>query len=222
MDRRICLTRLLPAAVLAALVFPASASAQVGLGVGASTAPGYYGPYASPFFGFAAWPGYRGAIGSYWTNGLSLYGPPVPTAGPIPGVFGNYDLSSQWQQRASAGFTGYPGYGVYVPLGRRYPRLPPAPVIIEPLPPTPIAPGPVGCVMLSVRVPQPNAEVFIAGVKMTQTGFDRLYMTPPLPADKQTQIEVSARWTERAVIVERKKVAVGVPGEVVRVDLGSP
>jgi len=220
--RRFRLIRLLPAVALAALVLPGSASAQVGLGVGASTGPGAYGPYASPFFGFAAWPGYRGAVGSYWTNGLSLYGPPVPTAGPIPGVFGNYDLSAQWQMRASSGFTGYPGYGVYVPLGRRLPRPPPLPVIIEPLPPTPIAPGPVGSVILSVRVPQPNAEVFVAGIKMKQTGFDRLYITPPLPADKQTETEVFARWTERAAIVERKKLAVGVPGEVVRVDFTSP
>ncbi len=95
-------------------------------------------------------------------------------------------------------------------------------MIIEPLPPIPIAPGPVGWGILSVHVPQPNADVFIAGLNMQQKGFDRLYITPPFPVDKQTQIEVFARWTERALIVERKKLAVGVPGEVVRGDLTSP
>ncbi len=66
-------------------------------------------------------------IPGYWPNGLSLHDPPVSTPGPIPGVFGNYDLANQLQMRASSGFTGYPGFGVYVPLGRRLPPPPQPP-----------------------------------------------------------------------------------------------
>lgn len=57
--------------------------------------PGFgFGPRVGPWFGPGVW-GYpfffSGAYGGFWLNGNSLYGPPVPTYGPIPGSFGGSD-----------------------------------------------------------------------------------------------------------------------------------
>src|SRR5581483_1078113 len=96
--------------LLVCLLLPGTGLAQhrrvfVGAGVGVGVGPGWGypglpgGPYVTypwgPSFG---WPGFIGATGSFWTNGLSLYGPPVPVYGPIPGVMGNDDLVRQWKQ----------------------------------------------------------------------------------------------------------------------------
>ncbi len=74
---------------------------RIGVGVGY----GYGGfPYGFGYpFGFPGFYGYSGRAGSVWSNGLSLYGPPVPVYGPIPGVFGNNDLVRQWRRHPRAG-----------------------------------------------------------------------------------------------------------------------
>src|SRR5436305_724871 len=84
----------LAAAVLLGVAVPGVASAQVAVGAGVGPGwggpGGWYGP-GGPVWTYpglpggpyapAAWPyyggfgGFRGATGSYWTNGLSLYGP---------------------------------------------------------------------------------------------------------------------------------------------------
>jgi hypothetical protein len=61
-----------------------------GYGYGGFGGYGYggFGPrYGGGYFG------YPGAFGSFWTNGRSLYGPPVATGAPIPGSFGGSDAS---------------------------------------------------------------------------------------------------------------------------------
>jgi uncharacterized protein (TIGR03000 family) len=204
------------------------AKAQVGVGIGVYSGPGAYGPYtAAPIYPYIGWPGFRGGYGSYWTNGLSLYGPPVPVPGSIPGVLiNNNDLVNQWWTRPTlgggVGYYGWPG-----PINPRYRggRLLPSPVMIEELPPlapTQAAPGPVGCVFLSVKVPHPQAEVWVDGLKMKLTGSDRLFATPPVPADQDSRFEVTARWSERGATLESKRAATGRAGEVVRVDFTAP
>ncbi|HEY8504644.1 MAG TPA: hypothetical protein VIL46_08680, partial [Gemmataceae bacterium] len=55
-----------------------------------------FGPaiYVGPVYGpggyyFGPHPGvYLGHYDGFYGNGFSMYGPPVPTAGPIPGYFG--------------------------------------------------------------------------------------------------------------------------------------
>ena len=200
------------------------------------------GPYITTAYPFAGWPGYRGAFGSFWTNGLSLYGPPVPVYGPIPGVFGNYDLVNQWHQKPTFGLgLGYFGWiGPFRASPRPYPPTVNAWPIIESVPgpagvgtpvadapgspapglPTPAAAG--ACLHLSVKVPQPAAEVFVDGVKTSLTGTDRLFESPPLEDGKEYAYELTARWVEGGARVERKKVVVGRAGEVVRVDLTAP
>lgn len=70
----------------------------VGPAWGGPWGPWGYGPRVGPWFGpglwgwgWPWWGGAPGAIGSFWTNGLPLYGPPVPTFGPVPGSFGGSD-----------------------------------------------------------------------------------------------------------------------------------
>lgn len=197
------------------------------------------GPYITTAYPFAGWPGYRGAFGSFWTNGLSLYGPPVPVYGPIPGVFGNYDLVNQWHQKPYFGLgLGYFGWiGPFRASPRPHPPTVNAWPVIESVPgpavpvgpvadgaaPAPAAPaGPGACLHLSVKVPQPAAEVFVDGVKTTLTGTDRLFESPPLEDGKDYAYELTARWVEGGATVERKKVVTGKAGEVVRVDLTTP
>ncbi len=75
------------------------------------------GPYVGYPWGF---PGYSGRAGSFWSNGLSLYGPPVPVYGPIPGIFGNDDLVRQWRQVPSPGVPfGWVGIFAASPRPRR-------------------------------------------------------------------------------------------------------
>jgi len=242
MSSRFILTRILPSVLFICVFLPNRASAQVMLGFGVG--PGYYGagpysnglyrygryPYPPPYWNypglaggpyigtaypFVGWPGYRGAFGSYWTNGLSLYGP-------VPGVLGNNDLVNQWHARPTLGG----GFGYYGWVGpfRASPRPDPSVnlwPVIEPVGPVVqnAAPAQGASLHLSVKVPQPAAEVFVDGVKTTQTGTDRIYESPPLEAGKEYAYEIVARWVEGGATVERKKTVTGKPGEVIRVDL---
>jgi uncharacterized protein (TIGR03000 family) len=82
-----------------------------------------------------------------------------------------------------------------------------------------IAPG--GCLLVSVKVPQPAAEVFVDGAKTAQTGTDRTFESPPLEAGQRYSYTVTARWIENGRAVERSIQVTGEPGEVVRADFGA-
>jgi uncharacterized protein (TIGR03000 family) len=191
------------------------------------TAPGFlYGGYP---YGYAApiGPSGVGAFGFYvprgfWPNGLSVYGPPVPVPGAIPGVFGNYDLTRNWQAVPFNGVGPYGAVGVFATFPRpRYLAAPSLPTV-EGLPPGPAAPlprgaKPGGCVYISVKVPQPTAEVFVNGKRTVQSGTDRIYQSPPLEAGETYKYVVTVRWVERGQIIEMSKDVSAAPGEVARV-----
>ena len=188
---------------------------------------GYPYGYSRPFgtSGVAAFGFYvpRG----FWPNGLSLYGPPVPTPGAMPGVFGNYDLARTWQAVPFSGVGPYGAIGVYAPLSR--PRVPlgPTPPVTEWLAPGPTAPLPRGAklggsITISVKVSQPFAEVFVNGKRTAQTGTERTFESPPLEDGQNYQYTVTARWVENGQTVEVSKTATGAPGAVVVVDFGAP
>lgn len=192
--------------------------------------PGFgYGYGGYPGFGRYGYPGYfgySGRAGSSWSNGLSLYGPPVPVYGPVPGVFGNNDLVRQWRSTLAPGFAGYGWVGIYAASPRPRPR--PLTVSVWPTvervhaAPANAVPAAAGgdCLILSVRVPQPAAEVFVDGTKTAQTGTDRIFESPPLEAGKPFKYTVTARWREGGQTVESSREVTGTPGEVVRVDFG--
>jgi len=189
---------------------------------------GYYGLGGGPFVGYpGGWWGYPAAAFDEWTNGLSLYGPPVPVYGPIPGVFGNNDLVRRWQGWPSIGMP-FGWVGLYAASPRPRPlsvgvhpsveSVPIAPTVSAAAPAADSGAPTAGALVLSVKVPQPAAEVFVDGVKTTQTGTDRVFESPPLAAGKQFKYEVTARWVEGGATREAKRAVVGTPGEVVRVD----
>lgn len=244
--------RVAGAVAVLCVALPASASAQpvVGVGVGVGHYgypygprvappwgypglaggpfvgyPGYYGPGFGPGFYGPGWFGYSGRAGSSWSNGLSLYGPPVPVYGPVPGVFGNNDLVRQWRSTLPPGFAGYGWVGVYAASPRpRHPSVSVWPVVEQfgPANAAPAVPAAQtgGSLVISVRVPQPAAEVFVDGKKTAQTGTDRTFESPPLAAGQTYKYTVTARWVERGQVVESSKDVTGTPGEVVRVDFG--
>src|SRR5262245_3788726 len=96
-----------------------------GAGIGVGWGYGY-----GPFWGI-----YPNYYQRFYGNGRSMYGPPVPTYKPIPGVFGGAD--SQFFGLPPI----YPGWmsGVYIPLSHPAPL--PAAVVDPPaeVPPAPAA-----------------------------------------------------------------------------------
>lgn len=194
---------------------------------GPRTAPGwgYPGLYGGPFVGYPwGYYGYGAASRSFWTNGLSLYGPPVPVYGPVPGVFGNNDLVRQWRQVPSPGIP-FGWVGIYAASPRPRPLTVSVWPTVERVMPANPLPAPAtggGCLILSVKVPQPAAEVLVDGVKTSQTGTDRIFESPALGPGKEFRYEVTARWMERGALREEKRTAVGAPGEVVRLDFTAP
>jgi hypothetical protein len=89
-----------------------------------------YGPRVGPWFGPGLWgwyPYYPGAVGSFWSNGLSLYGPPVPTQGPIPGSFGGGDARQLYYGNSGYGLFWLPrSSGVYGAARDFAPPVPPS------------------------------------------------------------------------------------------------
>lgn len=190
---------------------------------------GYYGLAAGPWIG---WPWFNsGATRGFWTNGLSLYGPPIPTYGPTPGVFAQNDMNRTWKHYLLPMQPGFGWVGIYAPS----PRPKPVSVSVWPIPnghlpsssgfePVPIHPqdtpqsSPGASLILSVKLPQPTAEVFVDGVRTLQTGTDRVYESPPLDGGKEYRYQVTATWIEGGVKVERTEIARGRPGDVIRLD----
>lgn len=194
-------------------------STRVGVGVGV----GYgFGP-------FGAW-GYPAATRSFWSNGLSLYGPPVPTYSPIPGVFGAGDAGKHFFRNPPP--TAFFRFGVGW-LGSRSPSPRPHPLSVTvyppPAPSVQVLPGVPAttadgapCLRLSVHVPDPTAEVWIEKTAMTQRGADRSFESPPLEAGKTYKYEIVARWKENGQDRAESRTVLGTPGQTVRVDFSRP
>lgn len=200
----------------------------------------YYGVPDGPFVqtpparavgvGYAPWywgiPSYSG---SFWTNGLSLYGPPVPTYGPQPGVFGAGDAGRTFFRNPP------PANGVWVGLGwfgdrTPSPRCLPRTVSVYPVPESVrVVPGAVAatadgapCLRLAVRLPDPNADVWVEKVEMKQRGAVRAFESPPLEAGKGYRYELIAKWIENGREKAESRVVFGKAGETVAVDFTIP
>ena len=216
---------------------------------GRNRAPEYYdwqyygvtgGPNVNPGYAFrgpggffpGAW-GVPGAAGSFWTNGLSLYGPPIPTYGPTPGSFGNAD-NSRFFFRAPP-----PGYGAWVGLGwggtyTPSPRLNPRTVSVYPqavLQPSSvqiISCAPVltssgdPMIRLNVKLADPSADVWIEKTAMKQQGTERVYDSPPLQKDGTYKYELLARWKDNGRERAESRTVTAKPGQTISVDFTIP
>lgn len=193
--------------------------------VAAGAAPWGGRPWGGPGW---LWWGPPGAFGSFWTNGRSLYGPPVPTYGPTPGVFGAGDDDKRFFRNPP------PTSGLYIGLGWVGTRSPspryfapnvsvhPAPpsVSVVQAPPAVTADG-APCIRLAVRLPDPAADVWIEQTAMKQTGTDRVFESPPLK-DGQYKYTIVARWANAGRDQAESRVVVAAPGQTVQVDFTRP
>lgn len=245
----------LPALAASALLLAAVPAAQaglpaygypgIGLYYGVPLGPPGSGP-ANPGFFLGPAPGvYRG----FYSNGFSLYGPPVPTYAPVPGVFGGSDQRSYglppnlirpgFSLRPTPWNQPSPGQAhlaspVFVPLSQRPSADDPAVPLPQPRPldgqelpaPRPLPAPVVGEAALptpavfAVRVPD-GAVVWFDGHRTQQAGPERHFRTPPLPAGETYRYELRAEWAgpDGRPVTQARTVEVG-PGERREVDFG--
>jgi len=182
-----------------------------GVGVGVGVGYGYgYGPYWGP--GWGIYPNY---YNGFYGNGLSMYGPPVPTYKPIPGVFGGAD--SQFFGLPPL----FPGwmYEVYVPVGK--PGALPEELLGPPgailPPPAPVLDKPAA-LEIEVRLPREDARLFIDGTEMKSNGAVREFTTPPLPTAEAFTYDLRAEWSSGGLTTTHTKRVTGRAGEKVVVD----
>ncbi len=228
-------------AVVGCALVPGAAQAQPGAGIGHYRYPHTHyphGPRVAPEWsypglaggpyvgypppgapGYPAW-GYPHGFLSDSGHAHSLHRPPVPVYGPLPEVFPGEKLHRHWRSTLAPGFAGYGFFGIYTAVPRPTPRT----VSVYPggdeVSRAPGAGG--GCLTLSVKVPDPAAEILVDGKKTAQTGTDRTFESPPLEAGKGYTYTLTARWIERGQPVEVSKVVSGAPGETVKVDFSTP
>jgi uncharacterized protein (TIGR03000 family) len=165
-----------------------------------------------------------------------LWGPPVPVYTPIPEYSPNKRMIYPLRNISSPGFI-YGWVGPF-PASPRPHRLD-VDVWAQPgvdlstggsksrseMQKPPASNGPVsasGYLSLSVRVPDPRAELFVDGVKTQQTGLDRSFSSPELEPGADYRYEVTVRWTEGTTTYERKKTVIGGPGQSIPLDFTSP
>jgi uncharacterized protein (TIGR03000 family) len=201
---------LLSVPLLLVLGAPGAATAgnrpwAVGLGVGWGYGGGpYWG--VMPFY----YPGFYG-------NGLSMYGPPVPTGKPIPGVFGGGD--SMFFDPIPPAYP-YPGWvgGGWVPLAKPA-ALPPDVVEVpaEPVPPPTVLARPAP-LAVEVRLPRADARLFIDGTEAKATGPVRTFTTPPLPTTAPYTYELRAEWAVDGRTTTATRQVTGRAGDKVVVE----
>jgi uncharacterized protein (TIGR03000 family) len=208
--RPLALRILLSVPVLIVLGLTSEARSQnrswgVGIGVGY----GYgYGPYwgVVPYY-------YNGFYG----NGLSMYGPPVPTGKPIPGVFGGGD--SRYFDPIPPAYS-YPGWvgGGWIPLSQ--PASLPAAVVDAPAE----ASAPAGtlttpaAIEVEVHLPRPDARLFIDGAEAKSSGPIRKFATPPLASTATHTYELRAEWAVDGLTTTHTKHVTAYAGEKVIVE----
>ncbi len=191
--------------------------------------PGERGVAVGGGYGYGPW-GVPSAAGSFWTNGLSLYGPPVPTYGPIPGVFGAGDANRLFFKNpppASSVWFGLGWFGSRTPSPRHVPInvsvWPVVPPSVQAVPGPPVAtPDGAPCIRLAVRLPDPNADLWVEKVQTAQKGVDRVFDSPPLEAGKEYRYELVARWTENGKPRAESRTAVGTAGQTISIDFTRP
>jgi uncharacterized protein (TIGR03000 family) len=180
-------------------------------------------------------PGYTGRNGECSLDKpCRLWGPPVPVYSPVPEPNTTKDLIYPGRNISSPGFI-YGWVGPF-PASPRYKHYA---VNSWAQPGTDLSTGgpnsgkknaggvndtkkPGGYLTLSVKVPHPGAEVFVDGVKTTQTGTDRIFSSPELEEGKEFRYEVTVRWIDHGATYEQKKIVIGSSGEKIPLDFTAP
>lgn len=229
--------RSLLALALTAIALPASAQYYGVPGSPSVVVGPRWGGYW-PGWGWGYWNG--GVNGSFYSNGLSLYGMPVPTDGVTPGFFGGSDLSRNYYNMPPYIGLGWGGYRSPLPnvhgAARDFPQVPLPPDYNGPRFATrdvkarfaatkadPAAESDRQMadiykanygIRLLVILPADDCAVYLQGQPMTGTGRERLFASPSLPAGSTYKYTVTAKINDRT---ETKDVT-GKPGETITAD----
>ncbi|MGL6077048.1 MAG: TIGR03000 domain-containing protein [Fimbriiglobus sp.] len=224
-----------------------------GVGHGAYVGPGAFRSGWVPGVGFGpAWGwGQQSVIGSTWTNGLSLYGPPIPTYAPVPGSFGNADMSRLFSHQPPPPGFGF-GYGVGLSVGGRGSagssfapvmgpgslgwgsRYSPSP---RPLPNVSVYPqapqqpmsviaapsAEVGqCIRVMVTMPDANADLWVEKQIISAKGIERVFESPELQPGQRYTYQIMARWTANGREQAESRTVTATAGQLVRVNFLIP
>jgi uncharacterized protein (TIGR03000 family) len=139
-----------------------------------------------------------------------MYGPPVPTGQPIPGVFGGGD--SRYFDPIPPAYP-YPGWvgGGWVPVAKPGPL--PASVVEVPAATPEVVLAQPAPLEVEVRVPKADARLFVDGTETKSTGLVRKFTTPPLKTSAAYTYEVRAEWTVDGLTTTATKQVTGRAGE---------
>lgn len=185
MTRHVC-------SAVVALVAVAEASAQLGAGVWVPRGPAV-GVWTGAAFGYVP-----GAYGGFWSNGFSLYGPPVPTYGSIPGFFGGADQRlSNFPDLSYPNFGPWGWRGGYVPLNG-----PPRPPMLVRVPPA----------LCVLRLPADDAELFVNGVRQDSSGTQRKLFAA-VPPGRAASYDLEVRWASPETIGAVRRTVILRAGE---------
>ena len=160
----------------------------------------------------------------FYTNGFSMYGPPVPTYAPVPGMFGgsdqrllNFWTPADWDRTRPRNY----GPNDYVYPGTR-PSNPGKPDAEPDLLPAPRPLPANAAAQFEVRLPSATAEVTFDGDPTRQNGSTRLFESPPLPRGQSFTYEVKANWRENGQEFTRSRSVTVQGGKRAVVDFTQP
>ena len=194
-----------------------------GVGRGALVGPAWGPGWGGSFPGFFGIPG---AAGSVWTNNLSLYGPPIPTYAPVPGVFGQNDMSRLFFDQPPPGRFYALGYGAGLGWAGRYSPSPRGPVTVGVYPPAASSVSVVGndgstpanVIRVCVKLHNPDAALWVERQPLALTGTERVFESSGLEAGQSYRYELIARWKTGGRDQAETRTVTARPGELVTVD----
>jgi uncharacterized protein (TIGR03000 family) len=178
-------------------------------------APGYGGVWGGSGLELGSWPGYyirwsddalaRGyGPGPYdfdWS--LAIYYNDAPFSGSLPGFAPAY-VPSNYLGYSSPGMNSAPDSGKYSYGVNKPPTSDENRVLIE------------------VRLPQSDAEVWFQGSKTKQTGTKRAFRSPPLSPGREYVYEIRVRWSGKGKEATQTRSVPVQAGQRVTVDFTRP
>jgi uncharacterized protein (TIGR03000 family) len=203
------MTRMLLGAILACgtlLALDTSAQAQWGRGRGGGGRVGVY--VGTPYFSFSYGPRY-GYYGPGGYSGYGYYGPGFYR----PYAYGTYPYTYRYPYYGSRWYTGsYDRPWSYAPAPSypSYTYSPPAVVETQPVDTT---------ATIRVLLPSEDARVWFNGKPTEQSGFERVFSSPPLQEGTTYYYSVKASWMAEGKEVSRERDVAIQAGREVLVDL---
>ncbi len=155
------------------------------------------------------WEGTPSHLPGVWSRILNCYGPPTATYLPLAAVAPACDGRKCFVTPPRFGY-GLHAFG-YLSVS---PRLASPNVSTHPSPATASA----ACCRVDVRLPQPDAELWVNRAKTTSTGTDRTFESPELADGKEFRYELVARWKRNGAEVSESREVVVTGGKGVLVD----